>query len=425
MPADRAGARRRRQAALAGTGAAVALAALAAVAATRRRPAAAGQPPRALAAAAAGVAADGWRVPTRRLAAPGPAGRPASARSAPDADGAVRQLAVIDGGLVLASAATPADGPVARLWDVATGRLVATYAGRGDWAFRHAAVTPDGELALTAAGAGDVPGAVRGSPGGTALYGAGRALAWRPRTGAVVRAFAPLASPGAPSGTWKTALSADGRTAVTAGGGDATVAVWDVATGALRRRVPARGPGDGVMALAADGATLVTADAVGGEVCRVPLGGPGRERCVELADDHVAGLLTALSPDGRLVADGSPYGMVVLFDAATGRRLGDGLVIDSAAAAGAAAAADTVPVPITALAFSRDGARLAAAQADGRIAVFATRPWRRIATLRALPPGPWPPADDAPRVAQVAFMPDGRRLVAAAGRELAVFDGVP
>jgi hypothetical protein len=44
-------------------------------------------------------------------------------------------------------------------------------------------------------------------------------------------------------------------------------------------------------------------------------------------------------------------------------------VIDSAAAAGA----DTVPMPITAPAFSRDGAR-PAAQADWRIAVFSPRP---------------------------------------------------
>src|SRR5712664_2016864 len=104
---------------------------------------------------------------------------------------------------------------------------------------------------------------------------------------------------------------------------------------------------------------------------------------VRLDDDALA---VAYSPDGALLAAGCADGTVRLFDPVTGRPL--------AALRGHADA-------VAAVAFSRDGTRLASASYDKTVRVWDVVAKKELCTLKG----------HTNAVLAVAFLPDGRTLV--------------
>ncbi|HKC24192.1 MAG TPA: hypothetical protein VKF32_05595 [Thermoanaerobaculia bacterium] len=193
--------------------------------------------------------------------------------------------------------------------------------------------------------------------------------------------LSPRAAIRVPERTAAAALSPDGRLLVT-GDGSGTVSVWDATTGERLRSAKAHdAPIDGL--------------AVGGDALAATAGESGvtllelatltvRRRL--LGDAAPSGL--ALSPDGRVLAVGLPESPILLLDAKTGeerRRITEpfmaafAFAFDSAGDLLAAGGAEKTlfvfslasgarvarfgnhDQPIAAIAFSRDGARVAAA----------------------------------------------------------------
>lgn len=252
----------------------------------------------------------------------------------------------------------------ALVWDAATGRRRAVWPGGGG---RSLAVGPDGRTVVTAAAVWDLPTGQRRfglnppvpegraartgrydpwvlgvalAPDGRWLVAAGPGTEATIRdtvTGQVVR---PLRGHG--SFVHTAAVSADGKTVVTAGGGTyrrpdpidrlflanerAEVWVWDAETGEGRALAPAPvvvgpvavSPDGGRLAVAGEGNTLELRAVADGRVTATfdPPAGTGK-----------LGTL-AFSPDGTLIAAGGsrpastsepwPKGLVWLWDAATG-----------------------------------------------------------------------------------------------------------
>ena len=184
------------------------------------------------------------------------------------------------------------------------------------------------------------------------------------------------------------ALSRDGRTLAGGGGsGDASVQVWDVATG--RQVGPVTGhPGQGLsVAFSPDGRTLASGDfegtvrlwdvATGRQVGSPLTGGTGRV------------LAVAFSRDGRTLASGGDDGTVRLWDVTTRRQVGGPLTGH--------------PGVVLSVAFSPDGRTLASGGDDGTV-----RLWD-VATRRQIGPVP----GHSGRVLAVAFSRDGRTLASA------------
>jgi WD40 repeat protein len=298
---------------------------------------------------------------------------------------AVRALAFSPDGRRLASGA---EDRTARLWDAATGEPVQVLRGHDD-TVRALAFSPDGYRLVT------------GSEDGTLRQ-------WDAKTGR------PLGRPlrGHSGGVRAAAYSPRGRQ-IASGGADGTVRLWR----------------------AEDGAALGVHLGHTGTVYRVAYSADGR-RLASAATDGTArvweavtraevGVLrghtsyvypVAYSPDGRLLASGAWDGTVRLWDAATGEPVA------------VLAFPRTAPLnPIIALAFSPDGAFLAAnSPYRGEIWVWQAATGRLHTVLRG----------HRARVWRLAFSPHGRRLASvsmdhtvrvwdpAAGKELARLPGL-
>ena len=153
---------------------------------------------------------------------------------------------------------------------------------------------------------------------------------------------------------------------------------------------------DGKRLLAA-GDELVVCDAISGEVLvRVPQSARGRMSSV------------CYAPDGRRMV--SAGGTPVLWDADTGQEL----MSLGGGARGTNGHAPDWPYQVYALAFSPDGGRIVTGDASGELRLLDSRTGHEITRLSG--PGN--------RVLSVAFRPDGRRIVAAAGNALVAWDAV-
>jgi WD40 repeat protein len=132
------------------------------------------------------------------------------------------------------------------LWDVATGKLRLRLEGHPEWWAGSLTFSPDGKLlaAIATMHSQSTERAVR---------------LWEVKTGKELVHLALGQKPGVPSpGGHAVAFSHDGRTLVT-GGRDGTVSLWEVATGALRRRFHGHTADVGKLAFSADGRTLASA----------------------------------------------------------------------------------------------------------------------------------------------------------------------
>jgi RNA polymerase sigma factor (sigma-70 family) len=210
---------------------------------------------------------------------------------------ALRQVKAADMGYVWCIAFSPdsrtlavggADGKV-RLWDVATGKVTRQWAAdpRG---FLPVAFSPDGTLLAAPLGEGDLglwevaTGRLRlrlqGHPEMSSIFSLtfspdGKLLAsiaimhsasterglrlWEVKTGKELVHLALGQKAGVPSPGGQTlAFSPDGRTLAT-GGRDGTVSLWEVATGALRRRFHGHTAAVWRLTFSADGRTLASA----------------------------------------------------------------------------------------------------------------------------------------------------------------------
>jgi WD40 repeat protein len=252
----------------------------------------------------------------------------------------------------------------------------------------HAALAPDGNTLIL--GTGNV----------TLVFDLARGRGRQPR-----QLFLSDAGPGGDA----LAFATDGQTVagLTPQGQDASVRVWDLATGKQLREIDndepflslAFSPDGTLLALGAQGRVEVW-DAVSGDEVRVLHG----------LENHTFDLL-AFSPDGKTLAAAEAEASVVrLWEVASGKERDTiRLVMNRPEAAGPRPVpARAVPVPVvpadaglTALALAPDGRTLALGGADQAI-----RLWD-LAAGRELPPlvghqGP---------VRALTFTPDGRRLV--------------
>jgi WD40 repeat protein len=175
------------------------------------------------------------------------------------------------------------------------------------------------------------------------------------------------------------AFSRDGATLATAGY-DGTILLWDAASG-QPQGAPLAGPAGGVwsVAFSPDGETLAAAG------CGRPFeGGPclgeavllwdvadGRPRGAPLAGPAGGVWSVAFSPDGATLAAGGGDGEVVLWDVAAGRPSGElPAGVDGA---------------VTDVAFSPNSARLALTTGDGTVVLWDAdlESWKNLACRRA------------------------------------------
>jgi WD40 repeat protein/DNA-binding SARP family transcriptional activator/tRNA A-37 threonylcarbamoyl transferase component Bud32 len=323
-----------------------------------------------------------------------------------------------------ATVATPADHNTAKLWSATTGTTVRTFAGHTD------RVTD-----------------VAFGPGGTRLATASAdhtARVWEVATGRLAAVLR-----GHTGAVVRLAFSPDGRRLATASR-DGTARVWDIGSATALTVLHHSGPLDAVV-FSPDGTHLAVAGGrrtgfVSGEMgiwdlvsrrqvlqLRTPPYTP--ERLVALISDM------AFSPHGELLATaGADDGTVRLWDAKTGRQVGtplfrypgamhaklmtvafsadgrwlatgadDGIVwllhLNSGGPIGRpqeARALLRTPHPVTGLAFSPDGTRLAVATSEGTTRIWDLTPQRSRERLLLATHGQsrW----------DLAFSPDGRRL---------------
>jgi WD40 repeat protein/class 3 adenylate cyclase len=189
-------------------------------------------------------------------------------------------------------------------------------------------------------------------------------------------------------------FSADGRTLMTRSD-DGKVLVWDLGSGEVRETLTGHASSVTTSTASADGRTLYTGG-LDGRIIVWDIAGDRRIARPFAEPFQAPGLLLqyvpplALSPSGRIVADGLPDGSVRRHDARTLRRLPDLPGVEKG--------------PATAVEFSPDGRKLAVLGESGAVEV------RDAATGRRLRP----PLRGLGSSAQaLAFSPDGERLAVA------------
>lgn len=211
-------------------------------------------------------------------------------------------------------------------WDLATGQPLRRMEGHRGKVF-HLAVSPDGRLAASS-----------GWDGRIGLW---------PLEGGAVRWLEGHRGP-----VSEAAFSADGATLYSASH-DGTIRRWDVATGAMQAVVVEHGFGTNHVVLN-EAAGWLAYGAVDGAVRALDLAS-GRE-IADLTADRRPILALASSPDGRFLGVGDGHGYIMVIDTA------DWTIARDFRAA--------VEGPIWALAWTRDGARLAAGGIADEAAVW-------------------------------------------------------
>ena len=259
------------------------------------------------------------------------------------------------------------------LWDVARGREIRRIEYVG---LNCLALAPDGKTLLT---------------------GSDNVL-WDVASGNKLRSLSVRYSYGS---TAAAAFSADGRT-LAVGGGDASVLLFDVATGRQLHQLKGLGKSFGgaggrvnSLAFSADGKTL----AVGSNDWTVRLWDVAAGKQLHQLigptfgniGDHGSVHSVAFAPDGKTVAAASNVPMLRVWETASGREV----------LPPASGHRDT----ILALVYSPDGKRLASASTDLTVRIWDAATGQELRQLRGHPGS----------INGLAFSPDGRHLVSAGG----------
>jgi WD40 repeat protein len=273
--------------------------------------------------------------------------------------GWVGAVAFLPDGKTLASAS--ADGTI-KFWDAARGELLRTWKGNGE-PVCALAVAPDGKTLAS----GGFDKCVR--LWDVAAPESPRTL--RGHTGVVMAvAFAP-----------------DGKV-VASGSIDGSARLWEAGTGNKLVQIRRHTSWVNSVCFAADG-TLATGSSDNLAVAWVKRG-PSWNRKAETRAQEGEIRSVALSPDGKLLAVGTRYGTVRVWDIEVGKPV---------------AVLKGHPGDVWAVAFAPDGKTLASGAGDwdrpGEVRLWDTAKWSRRATL-----------PHTGEVLCVAFSPDGRRLAA-------------